>query len=182
MNPGSDLRSKLQEHVFKRAAIKTKNPYSKQVFEQLSRCHTAAQGMHRLRCSDTDCLHEHYQYHNCGNRHCPNCGGMRRAQWIEDKTAELLPTSYFHTVFTVPHELNSVTMGNRKVMYDLLFEASSYTLLTLAKDNKWLGATPGIIGILHTSLSRKHSDSGGAGFEFSPCKYRKSSCIFFEKK
>jgi hypothetical protein len=86
-------------------------------------------------------------------------GGMRRAQWIEDKTAELLPTSYFHTVFTVPHELNSVTMGNRKVMYDLLFEASSYTLLTLAKDNKWLGATPGIIGILHTSLSRKQSDS-----------------------
>jgi hypothetical protein len=150
MNPESDLRSKLQEHVFKRAASQTKNPYSKFVFEQLSRCHTAAQGMHRLRCSDTDCLHEHYQYHNCGNRHCPNCGGMRRAQWIEDKTAELLPTSYFHTVFTVPHELNSVTMGNRKVMFDLLFEASSYTLLTLAKDSKWLGATPGIIGILHT--------------------------------
>jgi hypothetical protein len=75
---------------------------------------------------------------------------MRREQWLEDKTSELLPTSYFHCVFTVPHELNSLTMGNRKAMFDLLFEASSYTLLTLSKDEKWLGATPGIISILHT--------------------------------
>lgn len=95
-------------------------------------------------------MHEHFQYHNCGNRHCPNCGGMRREQWLEDKTSELLPTSYFHCVFTVPHELNALTMGNRKVMFDLLFEASSYILLKLAKDEKWLGATPGIISILHT--------------------------------
>ncbi|GBL36243.1 putative transposase y4qJ [Filimonas sp.] len=121
------------------------NPYSKDVFRKLTHCHTATQGMHRLRCSDNNCLHEQYQYHNCGNRHCPNCGGMRREQWIDDKRSELLPTSYFHVVFTVPHELNALTMGNRKQMYDLLFEASAYTLLTLAKDAKWLGATPGII-------------------------------------
>jgi hypothetical protein len=113
----------------------------------LSHRHTR---LHRLRCSDSDCMHEQYQYHNCGNRHCPNCGGMRREQWLEDKTNELLPTSYFHCVFTVPHELNALTMGNRKLMFDLLFEASSYTILKLCKDEQWLGATPGIISILHT--------------------------------
>lgn len=146
----AQIRHQLQQIVFKRALKTIQNPYSKDVFRKLTYCHTATQGMHRLRCSDNNCLHEQYQYHNCGNRHCPNCGGMRREQWIDDKRSELLPTSYFHVVFTVPHELNALTMGNRKQMYDLLFEASAYTLLTLAKDAKWLGATPGIISILHT--------------------------------
>jgi len=75
---------------------------------------------------------------------------MRREQWLEDKTSELLPTSYYHIVFTLPHEFNSIIMGNRKVLFRLLFEASSYTLLKLAKDPQWLGGTPGIISILHT--------------------------------
>ena len=145
-----NIRHLLQQVVFKRASQTIKNPYSKKTFEQLSQCHTAQIGMHRMQCEDANCGHTHYQYHNCGNRHCPNCGGQRREQWIEDKTSELLPTAYYHVVFTVPHELNSLTMGNRKAMFDLLFEASSYTLLQLAKDEKWLGATPGIISILHT--------------------------------
>jgi hypothetical protein len=144
------IRHQLQQIIFKRASQTVTNPYSKKTFEQLSHCHTASLGMHRLHCEDTSCASEQYQYHNCGNRHCPNCGGQRRDQWIEDKTSELLPTSYYHVVFTVPHELNALTMYNRKQMFDLLFEASSYTLLTLAKDETWLGATPGIISILHT--------------------------------
>ena len=149
-NDVNTLRHQLQQIVFKQACEQTKNPYSREVFKQLTNCHTATQGLHRLRCSDSDCMHEQYQYHNCGNRHCPNCGGMRREQWLEDKTNELLPTSYFHCVFTVPHELNALTMGNRKLMFDLLFDASSYTVLKLCKDEQWLGATPGIISILHT--------------------------------
>jgi hypothetical protein len=149
-NEVKTLRHQLQQIVFKQASEQTKNPYSREVFKQLTNCHTATQGLHRLRCSDSDCMHEQYQYHNCGNRHCPNCGGMRREQWLEDKTNELLPTSYFHCVFTVPHELNALTMGNRKLMFDLLFEASSYTVLKLCNDEQWLGATPGLISILHT--------------------------------
>ena len=149
-NNTETIRQQLQQVVFKRAHQQTKNPYSKKTFEQLAHCHTAQTGMHRLHCEDTHCGHERYQYHNCGNRHCPNCGGAKRAQWLEDKTSELLPTAYYHVVFTLPHELNALTMYNRKRMFDLLFEASSYTLLTLAKDEKWMGATPGIISILHT--------------------------------
>jgi hypothetical protein len=149
-NEVAALRQQLQQLVFKSAAKNCQNPYSKSVFKQLSQCHTAQGGMHRLRCNDPDCGHEHYQYHNCGNRHCPNCGGMRRQQWLEDKTAELLPTAYYHVVFTLPHELNALIMGNRKLLFALLFEAAGYTLLSLAKDKKWIGATPGIISILHT--------------------------------
>ena len=146
----ASIRHKLQHVVFQLACKTSTNPYSKQVFKQLAQCHTANLGMHRVHCNETRCGYERYQYHNCNNRHCPNCGGARRDQWIEDKTGELLPTAYYHVVFTVPHELNRLTLGNRKVMFDLLFDAGNYTLQTLAKDPKWLGATPGIISILHT--------------------------------
>ena len=93
----------------------------------------------------------HYQYHSCGNRHCPCCGGMKRDQWIEDRMCELLPTTYFHLVFTLPQELRSLCMGNRKLMFGLLFKAAQHTILTLSKDEKYMGATPGIVSILHTN-------------------------------
>jgi len=153
MNNGTDIaaiRNQLQQIVFKKASLDVLNPYSQAVFGKLRDCHTAQNGVNYFRCNEGNCLYEHYQYHNCGNRHCPNCGGLRREQWLEDKTAELLPTSYYHVVFTLPHELNGLIMGNRKELFKLLFDASAYTLLKLAKDEKWLGATPGIISILHT--------------------------------
>lgn len=183
------LRRQLQQVVFKQGAKQITNPYSKNVFEKLSNCHTAKQGVHKSRCSDWECGHEHYQYHNCGNRHCPNCGGMRREQWLEDKTSELLPTSYYHIVFTLPHELNPIIMGNRKVLFKLLFDASSYTLLKLAKDKQWLGATPGIISILHTwgqQLSfhpHVHCIVSGGGLQGSEwvAEKRKNNTYLFPK-
>jgi len=39
---------------------------------------------------------------------------------------------------------------NRKVMYDLFFHSVSETIAELANDPKHLGATIGVIGILHT--------------------------------
>src|SRR3989442_1500817 len=63
---------------------------------------------------------------------------------------ELLPLKYYHAVFTIPHQLNSLVMGNRKAMFTLLFDAASYALLKFANDEKYLGAQPGIIAVLHT--------------------------------
>ncbi|MBK9379056.1 MAG: hypothetical protein IPM86_12855 [Saprospiraceae bacterium] len=62
----------------------------------------------------------------------------------------LLPTQYFHIVFTLPQELRSITMGNRKLMFELLFQSAHYTLLKLGHDPRWLGAQLGIVSILHT--------------------------------
>ena len=64
--------------------------------------------------------------------------------------SELLPTKYYHIVFTVPHELHGIFLCNRKKMFDLIFEAGHYTLTKLGRDPQWLGATPGIVSILHT--------------------------------
>ncbi len=62
----------------------------------------------------------------------------------------LLPTSYYHIVFTVPEELRNYFLRDRKPMFDMLFRAGSQTLLTIARDPKYLGGTIGISSILHT--------------------------------
>jgi hypothetical protein len=62
----------------------------------------------------------------------------------------LLPVSYFHIVFTLPHELSALALQNKRLLYDLLFRASAATLLELAADPKHLGADIGFLGVLHT--------------------------------
>lgn len=116
----------------------------------IQRCRTAALGYHMYRCPDKECSSALTQYHSCRNRHCPHCGNSKKEDWIESRMRELFPCKYYHMVFTLPHELNGIIMGNRKELFDLLFDASSYTLKKFAKDEQHMGATPGIISVLHT--------------------------------
>lgn len=97
-----------------------------------------------------DCGSLHYVLHSCRNRHCPQCQGIDKELWIEQRKHELLPVKYFHVVFTVPHSLLEVFRYNRKIMYNLLFEKSWETLNLFAADKKLLGAKLGAIAILHT--------------------------------
>lgn len=120
------------------------------VLNAIAQCRTQTLGYHLYRCSDKLCDHKKMQYHSCRNRHCPHCGNARKEDWIEARLRELLPCKYYHVVFTMPHELNSMVMCNRKVMFNLLLEASAYTLNIFAQDEKHLGATAGIISVLHT--------------------------------
>jgi len=126
------------------------NVHVQNVLQRLKICRTAALGYHVYRCSDEQCGHIKYQYHSCRDRHCPNCGAIKKQEWIEARTQELLPVKYYHVVFTLPYELGSIVMGHRKVLYKILFDASAQTLLSFARDEKYLGATPGIISVLHT--------------------------------
>jgi hypothetical protein len=59
-----------------------------------------------------------------------------------------LPVSYFHIVFTLPHELSALALQNKRLLYDLLFRASAATLLELASDPKHLGADIGFLDVL----------------------------------
>jgi predicted nucleic acid-binding Zn ribbon protein len=120
------------------------------VFNAISKCRTPSLGYHLYRCSDPGCDHTKMQYHSCRNRHCPHCGNAKKEDWIDARVRELLPCKYYHVVFTLPHELNGMVMGNRKAMFNLLLEASAYTLNIFSRDEKHLGATVGIISVLHT--------------------------------
>src|SRR5207244_2495342 len=103
---------------------------------------------HRDACPS--CGHQAISYNSCRNRHCPKCQTQARERWLAARERELLTTSYFHVVFTVPHELNVLALENPRLFYDLLFTASAQTLLEIAIDRKHLGAEIGVIGILHT--------------------------------
>src|SRR4029077_15469098 len=91
----------------------------KRALEDLARCRTADLGGHVRQCQQCGSLD--YRYHSCGNRHCPACGGNKRAAWLEKRRAELLAAPYFHVVFTLPHALNALVLGNPRVLYELLF-------------------------------------------------------------
>ena len=138
--PQSEIKRLLQSKIFAHPYTLTFNPYSQAVLSRLTKCHTVGIGVHRFKCDNASCGNVHHQYHCCGDRHCPNCGGAKRDAWVQDRMSELLPIQYYHIVFTLPCELRSLVMGNRKKLFDLLFEASQYTLLKLGRDPKWLGA------------------------------------------
>ncbi len=127
-----------------------KNSYTRAVAAKIHSCHTAAQGYHCYQCSNRDCGHMQLQYHSCGNRHCTFCGTLKKDQWVEDRVDDLLPCPYYHMVFTIPHEWNTVMMQAPAIMYKILFDAASGCLLTFGQNKKYLGAIPGITSVLHT--------------------------------
>jgi hypothetical protein len=75
---------------------------------------------------------------------------LDKERWLEARERDLLPTSYFHLVFTLPEGLRPLALRNQKVVYNLLFKSASETLTQLAKDPKYLGAEIGFIAMLHT--------------------------------
>ena len=95
----------------------------------IERCRTGALGGH-LECCDT-CGALTLRFYSCRNRHCPRCQTLEKERWLERQQAQLLDTGYFHVVFTLPHEFNPIAQGNPRVIYDLLFQAASETLLVL---------------------------------------------------
>jgi len=118
------------------------------VMSAIERCRTAALGGHVARCED--CAYTTIAYNSCRNRHCPKCQAAAAKQWLAERQAELLPVPYFHVVFTLPTAIADLAYQNKAVIYDLLFKASSETVLTIAADPKHLGARIGITAVLHT--------------------------------
>ena len=116
------------------------------VMHSIEVCRTAYLGGHVEKCDS--CGYEHPAYNSCRNRHCPKCQTLTKAKWLEDRKAELLHVGYFHTVFTLPHEINPVALCNRKIVFDILFRAVSETLLEFGRNN--LGGKLGFLAILHT--------------------------------
>jgi hypothetical protein len=127
---------------------KSLNTWQLRTLSALSKCRTAALGGHIDGCSN--CGNLRISYNSCRNRHCPKCQGNEREAWIQAREKELLPVAYFHVVFTLPSELNSLCMQYPRMMYAGLFDAAWDTINTFSRDEKHLGATTGMISILHT--------------------------------
>ena len=118
----------------------------RKIVSDLLNCRTAHLGGHIERCDN--CGTFRITYHSCRNRHCPKCQHMPRERWLEKRKDEILPVSYFHVIFTLPHELNTIILNNKKVMLNILFKAASRTLITFGEND--LNGSPGFLAILHT--------------------------------
>ena len=120
----------------------------KKTSRSILQCKTAALGFNVSECSD--CGHMEFHTNSCRNRNCPNCQAVNKEIWVDKRRAEVIDSPYFHVIFTLPHELNSLIYCNQKLLYGLLHRCCAETLLELSSNRKWLGATPGIIQVLHT--------------------------------
>lgn len=119
------------------------------VLHDIEVCRTAYLGGHIEQCDS--CGFERNAYNSCCNRHCPKCQALTKARWLQARKAELLPTSYFHNVFTLPHDINPIALCNKRVVFGILFKSVSQTLLQFGKNpENGLGGKVGFIAILHT--------------------------------
>jgi hypothetical protein len=119
-----------------------------QTLRDIGACRTATLGAHLYQCDG--CQRETLVPNSCLNRHCPKCGSTARDRWLEKHSQELLPVSYSHVVFTLPHELIPLALQNPTVVYGIFFRAVSQALLAIAADPRHLGARLGFLAVLHT--------------------------------
>ena len=118
----------------------------RRVLRAIVSCRTAALGSHREACAN--CGEVQIAYNSCRNRHCPKCQQHKQMLWTAQREAELLPLEYFHVVFTLPHELNSLARRYPRTIYDGLFAAATHSLLAMGQ--RTLGGELGITAVLHT--------------------------------
>lgn len=154
----------------------------RQTAHAILNCKSGRLGVNLSQC--TSCGHTEIHNNSCRNRNCPNCQAVLKEIWVDKRRAEVIDTPYFHVVFTLPHELNPLIYCNQKLFYGLLHRCCAETLLELSADKKWLGATPGIIQVLHTWNQQldyhvhMHCIVSGGGLT-KDGKLRKSSGHFF---
>lgn len=127
-------------------------PFQSDIQRKTSRailnCKSGKLGVNISQCPD--CGHMEFHYNSCRNRNCPNCQAIQKEIWVDKRRAEVIDSPYFHVVFTLPHELNPLLYCNQQLLYGFFHRCCAETLLELSKDKKHLGATPGIIQVLHT--------------------------------
>jgi hypothetical protein len=123
-------------------------PSHQRVLSDIEFCRTAALGGHLTKCDR--CGESGYSYHSCRNRHCPKCHRDRTNRWLAAWRPRLLPCAYFLLTFTLPQELRSVARAHQKVVYGALMQSAASSLQKLVADPRFLGASPGMIAVLHT--------------------------------
>jgi len=146
--PRFEVADVVREHGEQYRRAYTPSAAQQKVMGHLQRCRTAALGGHLDRCAD--CGHERPSYNSCRDRHCPKCQGPRQAEWLARRLERLVPTAHYHVVFTLPEALRPLVLGNKRLLYGLLFKAASQTLTTIAADPRHLGAQLGFTAVLHT--------------------------------
>ena len=110
-------------------------------------CRTPALGGQLYRC---ECGRQHYAWHSCNHRACPQCGHADTTEWLNRQRRKLLPVPYYLVTFTVPAQLRKVIGSHQKALYPMLLRESAGALQDVALQHKDLGANIGIMAVLQT--------------------------------
>src|SRR5712691_11100829 len=126
----------------------TLSSHQRKAFRDICACRTAALGARLQQCDH--CSHQDLVFQSCRNRACPKCQSGAREKWLATTAHELLPVPYSHVTFTLPHQLCLLALQNPRLVYGMLFQAASQTLLALAADPRRIGAQIAFLAVLHT--------------------------------
>ena len=148
MKPTFELADLIREYGERFVADYAPLKHHLRVLNAIQKCRTAELGYHIDRCEK--CSYERISYNSCRNRHCPKCQGAEREKWVAARLDDLLDCTYFHVVFSIPHEINPYCLKYPREIYTMLFQLSWDTLSTFGSNPKHLGAQMGAISVLHT--------------------------------
>jgi hypothetical protein len=110
------------------------------------KCGTGKLGYHIDVCDN--CAESRAMANPCDNSLCPCCQKRITENWIRNRNSDLLPVPYFHLIFNPPSELSILTMYNKKIVFDIFFNAVAAAINKIPnRDNIEIG----YILSLHTS-------------------------------
>ena len=111
-------------------------------------CRTKHQGYHVDECPNGH--HRKLLYNSCKHRGCTQCGLTETELWLIRRKKQALNCHYYHSVFTIDHDLHLLWRYNRRLFTNLLFRATWHCLRELLGTEKWLGAYPGVIAVFQS--------------------------------
>lgn len=123
-------------------------PSHRRAVQAIVNCRTPALGGEVYRCPD--CRRDHFVYHSCNHRACPQCGNTEATEWLDRQKLKLLPVPYYLVTFTVPEGLRLWLRSHQKEGYSTMLRESAGALQDVASREKYLGAQVGCLSILHT--------------------------------
>lgn len=141
------LRGFLPAHLATRPVM---SPGQWRAVDAILHCRTPAMGGQVFGCPD--CGGQHFAWHSCNHKACPQCGGDATAKWVERQMARRVEAPHFLVTFTLPEALREMFLGAlAKDAYGIFFRAVSDALETTLASPKSMGAaTIGFTSILHT--------------------------------
>jgi len=126
------------------------SPEQRRALWAITHCRTAALGGEVFVCKR--CGRQHFAFHSCNHKACPQCGRAAIAHWVQRELRKLVKAPYFLVTFTLPAQLRRLFFGLRaKEAYDLFFAAVAGALSEkLAADKSLRAHVHGFTAVLHT--------------------------------
>jgi len=125
-------------------------PQQRRALWAITHCRTAALGGRLFVCKQ--CGQQHFAFHSCNHKACPQCGRAATAKWVRRELRKLVRAPYFLVTFTLPAQLRNAFFGPlARQAYDLFFAAVAGSLSEKLAADKSLGAAVhGFTAVLHT--------------------------------